>query len=90
MQSKSVIESVSSVLGSFNGLNVLFDPPADGPRSGTCVPISDSSLHPNLHGLIASEAPDGLFTHQQQAIESVLAGNHTIAAEDGGVDEHLC
>ena len=80
MQSKSVIESVSGVLSSFNGLNVLFDPPADGPRSGTCVPISDSSLHPSLHGLIASEAPDGLFTHQQQAIESVLAGNHTIAA----------
>lgn len=80
MQSKSVIESVSGVLSSFSGLNVLFDPPADGPRSGTCVPISDSTLHPSLHGLIAAEAPDGLFTHQQQAIESVLAGNHTIAA----------
>jgi len=80
MQSTSIIETVSRVIGAFAGTSVLFDPVADGPRDGQYAAGSKSSLHSSLNRLIESEAPSGLYRHQHSAIESVLAGNHTIAA----------
>jgi len=80
MNSPSVIESVSSVLSNIEGTTMFFDPPADGPRPGKFAAIEESTLHSSLRGLLSSAAPDGLYTHQQQAIESVMKGNNTIAA----------
>jgi DEAD/DEAH box helicase domain-containing protein len=80
MTTTSVIESVSSVLYSIEGTTVFFDQPADGPRAGKYASLAESTLHSSLRELLSVAAPDGLYTHQQQAIESVLNGNNTIAA----------
>jgi DEAD/DEAH box helicase domain-containing protein len=76
----SVIETVCRVLAESESLDVQYDPPADAPRSGTFVPIKNSSVSPSLTGLLSSVAPMGMFTHQYAAIESILARRHTIVA----------
>lgn len=80
MTTNSVIESVSSVLSGIDGTTVFFDQPAEGPRAGKFASIDMTTLHSSLRGLLSNAAPDGLYTHQQQAIESVMRGRHTIAA----------
>ena len=80
MPNHSVIDTVAQVVSSLENVNVQFDPPAEGPTDGKFESIEGSSMHPSLRPVVDSLAPQGLFTHQHAAIESVLAGNHTIAA----------
>ncbi len=75
-----VIDRVTTVLQANDGVQVFFDPPADGPREGEYANRNDSSLHPSLSKLLDQEAPNGLYRHQHETIESVLSGQHTIAA----------
>ena len=76
MPTHSVIETVSQVLAATDNLSIQFDPPADQARDGRFVPLAASSLHSGLREV----APQGMFTHQHSAIESVLACRHTMAA----------
>ncbi|MCC7337715.1 MAG: DEAD/DEAH box helicase [Pirellulaceae bacterium] len=80
MPTQSVIETVSQVLAATENLSIQFDPPADEARDGRFVPLAASSLHSELREVVGQVAPQGMFTHQHSAIESVLAGRHTIAA----------
>jgi len=58
----------------------LFDPPASGPSDGQFVPWSESSLDPAITRSTSKLYPAGLFIHQHQAIESVVAGRNTVVA----------
>lgn len=80
MPTHSVIETVSQVLAAADTLSIQFDPPADEARDGRFVSLAASSLHSQLRVAVEQVAPQGMFTHQHSAIESVLAGRHTIAA----------
>ena len=80
MQNRSVIDVVTQVVSTLENTSVQFDPPAEGPNEGQCVSGQRSAIHPSLRPVVSNLAPQGLFTHQHAAIESVLAGNNTIAA----------
>lgn len=80
MQNRSVIDVVSHVVSNLENTSIQFDPPADGPSDGRFVSGQRSTIHPSLKPVVQNLAPQGLFTHQHAAIESVLAGNNTIAA----------
>lgn len=80
MLNPGVIDRVATVLQANDNVQVFFDPPADGPRDGEYANRNDSSLHPSLSNLLDQEAPNGLYGHQHETIESVLSGHHTIAA----------
>ena len=80
MPTQPGIETVSQVLAATENLSIQFDPSADEAREGRFVPLAASSLHSELREVVALMAPQGMFTHQHSAFESVLAGRHTIAA----------
>ena len=80
MSRNSVIDTVANVLANNASLQVSYDPPAQGPSAGEFVPLHQSSLHSGLSPLLSQFAPQGLYTHQHAAVESVLAQEHTVAA----------
>ncbi|MCA8998953.1 MAG: DEAD/DEAH box helicase [Planctomycetaceae bacterium] len=75
-----VIQRVTEVLAADPSLQVSYDPPAEGPRDGTCVPLDESHLSSNVQDYLRSSFPNGLFTHQHQAVEHVLSGEDTVVA----------
>lgn len=76
----SPIEVAAQTIASNPNWKVLFDPPASGPRDGSYLPLTDSSLSPEIIKAISPMFPAGLFSHQHEAIESALSGRHTITA----------
>lgn len=80
MIQSSIIDLVQNTLQTLDGTKIYFDPPADGPREGRYANPNQSSLHPYLTDLISKAAPQGLYSHQHDAIECSLAGNNTIVA----------
>jgi DEAD/DEAH box helicase domain-containing protein len=80
MSKQPVIETVTQVITASKSLEGQYDPPADGPRDGVFVDNRKSSVHTDLQPLLHKIAPNGMFTHQHAAIESVLAGRNSIAA----------
>lgn len=80
MSSRSVIEISEECLRGTDDLQVLFNPAAEPSRSGEFRPLSESSLCSNIVEYLSERFHDGLYTHQHDAIESVLAGNNTVVA----------
>jgi DEAD/DEAH box helicase domain-containing protein len=80
VSNSSVIASVAKVLDATENLVIQYDPPTEGPCDGRYVSVEQSSVHPHVQSMLEDAAPNGLFTHQHAAIESVLAGRNTIAA----------
>ena len=76
----SPIAAVESLLQSTEGVKILFDPPASGPSDGRFVPWAESSLDSAITSSMRQLHPSGLFTHQHQAIEHLLAGRNTVVA----------
>ncbi|MCA8988478.1 MAG: DEAD/DEAH box helicase [Planctomycetaceae bacterium] len=76
----SVITRVQEILNSDESLKLLYDPPIDGPREGQFHSLEKSSLHQNVLDYLKEQFPDGLYTHQHEAIESILAGHNTVVA----------
>lgn len=50
------------------------------PCDGRFIPPDGLALHPELAGYLAQRFPSGLFAHQHEAIETLLAGRHTIVS----------
>ena len=65
----SVITRVQEILNSDESLKLLYDPPIDGPREGQFHSLEKSSLHQNVLDYLKEQFPDGLYTHQHEAIE---------------------
>ena len=80
MPSRSVIETTAECLSENVDLQVLFNPSAESSRGGQFRPLKESSLCPNIVDYLSGQFSDGLYTHQHDAIESVLAGNNTVVA----------
>jgi len=73
-----VIATTSSVLTSAEGLRVLYDPAVERGRAGRFHSLQKSSLCGRLASHLVEQFPRGLYTHQHEAIESVLAGRNTV------------
>ena len=80
MSVRTVIETTSRCIADTDNLQVLFDPAVEPFRAGKFRALSESSLCADIVGYQSGEFPDGLYTHQHDAIESVLAGNNTVVA----------
>ncbi len=77
---QEVISSVQQVIESDSSLVVLHDPAVDGPCDGVHVPLSESHLEKNVLAYLKSQFPQGLYSHQHEAVESVLNGKNTVVA----------
>lgn len=77
---ETVINQVGEILNADDSLNLIYDPPADGPREGRYHTLEDSSLHANVKEYLSRQFPKGLYMHQHEAIESILAGQNTVLA----------
>lgn len=77
---RNVIATTAAMLQSFDGLRVLYDPPLQPGRSGQFQAHGTSSLATPVQQYVAQNFPAGLFSHQHQAIESIVAGNNTVLA----------
>jgi DEAD/DEAH box helicase domain-containing protein len=73
-----VIATTSNVLTSIDGLRVLYDPEVERGRTGRFHSLRESSLCGSLANHLFEQFPNGLYTHQHDAIESVLAGQNTV------------
>ncbi len=73
-----VIGTTANVLSSIDGLRVLYDPPVERGRTGRFHSLHESSLCGSLTNHLSEQFPNGLYTHQHDAIESVLAGQNTV------------
>ena len=80
MTHRSVIETVRETLGSFEGLQMHYDPETEPAREGRFVSLRDSRLHSSVIDFLERTYPDGLFCHQHEAIENVLHGRNTVVA----------
>lgn len=76
----SVIEQVTGIIAADPSLAVAYDPPAQEPRSGSFLPLTESGLYPSVKNFLASSFPHGLFNHQHLAVEQVLQGQNTVVA----------
>ena len=76
----NVIENIAELLNADEKLHLAYDPAPEDPRDGDFVGLDESSLHPNVLGYMQEHFSSGLFRHQHQAIESVLAGRNTVVA----------
>ena len=77
---RNVIATTAAMLQSFDGLRVLYDPPLQPGRSGQFQAHSNSSLAAPVRQYVKEQFPAGLFSHQHQAIESIVSGNNTVLA----------
>ncbi|GDX93686.1 DEAD/DEAH box helicase [Planctomycetia bacterium] len=77
---RDVIATTAAMLQSFDGLRVLYDPPLQPGRSGQFQAHSNSSLAAPVRQYVKEQFPAGLFSHQHQAIESIVSGNNTVLA----------
>ncbi len=80
MSQRDVIATTASVLTGTPDLKVIFDPAADNGRDGQFQRLADSSLCSSIQNYLAGRFPQGLFTHQHDAIENVLAGKNSVVA----------
>jgi len=80
MPGRSVIETTASCIDSTDDLQVLFNPVAETSCEGRFRPLGESSLCGSIVDYLSGQFSDGLYTHQHDAIESVLAGDNTVVA----------
>lgn len=77
---QGVIATTAATLHSIEGLRVLYDPPIQPGCPGVFQPNTNSSLAAPVRRLVAQHFREGLFSHQHQAIESVISGSNTVLA----------
>ncbi|HBN75944.1 MAG TPA: hypothetical protein DD473_09020 [Planctomycetaceae bacterium] len=77
---ESIIASVQDILSAEENLHTLYDPAVDGPRAGRYRSLAESRLHPEVKAALSSRFEGGLYTHQHEAIESILGGQNTVVA----------
>ncbi|MFN8707856.1 MAG: DEAD/DEAH box helicase, partial [Planctomyces sp.] len=77
---RNVIATATDVLSSTENLKVIYNPLVDAGRCGAFRSLLDSSLCSHIVEYLSERFPNGLYSHQHEAIESVLAGNHTVLA----------
>jgi DEAD/DEAH box helicase domain-containing protein len=80
MSARQVIEATARCIAETDNLQVLFDPAVQPSRDGDFQPLSESSLCSSIVDYLSGQFSDGLYTHQHDAIESVLTGNNTVVA----------
>ena len=75
----SPIDVTARLLDDFAGLTVCHDPPAEPATDGRFLP-PPAALHPLLTDWLAAHPKyqNGLYTHQRQAVDHLLAGRHTV------------
>lgn len=76
-KSGSVSESVRSLFGEIDYIQVVGKPLEIAPQPGTFEPVPEQ-LHPRVVQYLTTRYPGGLYRHQARAIVSALAGQHTI------------
>ncbi len=77
MSDRSVIATASSVLSSIEQLRMIYDPATQIGRDGQFCSLAQSSLSADVVTQLKGRFASGLYSHQHEAIESVLAGRHT-------------
>jgi DEAD/DEAH box helicase domain-containing protein len=75
---RDVIATTANVLATAEGLKVLYDPQVEPGQAGRYVSLQKSSLCKSLISFLSARFPNGLYTHQHDAIESVLTGQNTV------------
>ena len=80
MSQRSVISATASVLSATEDLKIIHDPETHVGRDWRFRSLQNSSLCPNIVEYLAQRFPNGLYSHQHDAIENVLAGKNTILA----------
>ena len=75
-----VIQAVRDTLGSFPALTVHHDPDANREAAVGSVRPGTLNLHSSVVSFLDRRYASGLFAHQHEAIESVLAGHNTVVA----------
>lgn len=80
MSQRNVISATAAVLSATEDMKIIHDPETHAGRDGRFHSSQDSSLCPNIVEYLGQRFPNGLYSHQHDAIENVLAGNNTILA----------
>lgn len=80
MSDRSVIDAVRDALQAYPELEIHYDPAAEEATPGAFRSLRDSNLHPEVLDYLTRIYPGGLFSHQHEAIENVLAGKNTVVA----------
>jgi DEAD/DEAH box helicase domain-containing protein len=80
MSPRNVISATSAVLTATENLKIIHDPETQAGRDGKFHSLHDSSLCPNIVEYLGQRFPNGLYSHQHDAIENVLAGKNTVLA----------
>jgi len=77
---RTVISVTSAVLSATEDLKIIHDPETHSGRAGRFHSLSGSSLSSSIVDYLGQRFPNGPYSHQHDAIESVLAGKNTILA----------
>ncbi len=77
---ESVVDRVAAVLKNIHGMRFHHDPPPDAGCAGTFVGHDGLPLPAELRKYVASAYKHGLFRHQHEALQHVLAGRNTVVA----------
>ena len=80
MSQRNVISATAAVLSATEDMKIIHDPETHAGRDGRFHSLQDSSLCPNIVEYLGQRFPNGLYSHQHDAIENVLAGKNTILA----------
>lgn len=80
MPIRSVIRTVRDALEAYPTLHTHYDPTTQEASPGKFRTLDESSLHPEVLDYLRRKYPGGLFSHQHEAIENVLAGKNTVVA----------
>ena len=80
MSQRNVISATAAVLSATEDLKVSYDPELQSGCEGRFHSLQDSSLCSDIVGYLGQRFPNGLYSHQHDAIENVLGGRNTILA----------
>lgn len=75
-----IIESVRNSIISIDGSVIHHDPIVEESTDGTYDPIEGLQLCGDVLAFVSERFPNGLFSHQQAAVNHVLAGRNTVVA----------
>jgi len=76
----TIIDTTQDVLTDMENTNLLYDPPAQESVEGSFRTPETLPLSEPICDFINSNFPDGVFDHQYEAIDHVLAGRNTVTA----------
>lgn len=80
MADRDVLTIVENCIHDLKDGRVLYDPPVNEQTSGQFRSLDESSLCSSIKKYLGAHYPQGLFSHQNAAIEQILAGHNVISA----------